>query len=121
MVTDGAPRTHTLAEQIGRELPSCNVAVLKASEFAGTDILPVDVFFLGCEAPEPSSFAYLSELLRHINLAGRACGVFSPESDKAVKYLAGLVKNCEARLAEPYVARDRTGADLKRWIKAVVK
>jgi hypothetical protein len=110
-----------LAEQIGAELSSCHVAVLRASEFAGTDILPVDVFFLGCDAPEPSSFAYLSELLRHINLAGRSCGVFSAESDRAVEYLAGLVKDCEVRFAGSYVARGRAAADLKRWIKAVVK
>lgn len=121
MVTDGTPQTHALAEQIGAELSSCQVVIRKVSEFAGTDILPADVFFLGCEAPEPLSFACLSELLRHINLAGRSCGVFSPESDGAVKYLAGLVKDCEARLAEPYVARDRTGAELKKWIKGVMK
>jgi hypothetical protein len=121
VVTDGTPQTHSLAEQIGTELSSCSVVVLKASEFAGTDILPVDAFFLGCETPEPSSFAYLSELLRHISLAGRSCGVFSSESDGAVKYLAGLVKDCEARFAGSYVARGRTGEDLKRWIKAVVQ
>jgi hypothetical protein len=121
VVTDGTSQTHALAEQIGAELPSCQVVIRRASEFAGTDILPADAFFLGCEAPEPPSFAYLSELLRHISLAGRSCGVFSPESDRAAKYLAGLVKDCEVRLAEPYVARDRTGADLKKWIKGVVK
>jgi hypothetical protein len=121
VVTDGTPQTHALAEQVGAELSACHVVIRQAVDFAGTDILPADVFFLGCEAPEPSSFAYLSELLRHINLAGRPCGVFSPASDKAVKYLAGLVKDCDARLAEPYVAGGRTGADLKRWIKAVVK
>jgi hypothetical protein len=121
VVTDGTPQSCLLAEQIGAELSSCQVVIRKASEFAGTDILPVDAFFLGCEAPEPPSFAYLSEFLRHINLAGRSCGVFSPESERAAQYLAGLVKDCEARFTEPYIARDRTGADLKRWIRGVVK
>jgi hypothetical protein len=121
VVTDGTPQTHALAEQIGAELASCQVVIRKVSEFSGTDILPADVFFLGCETPEPPSFACLSELLRHVNLAGRSCGVFSPESERAVKYLAGLVKDCEARLAEPYVARDRTGTDLKKWVKGVMK
>ncbi|MDR1278476.1 MAG: hypothetical protein LBK02_06970 [Treponema sp.] len=119
VVTDGAASTLELAEQMAGELKDCQVLVRMASDFAGTDILPVEAFFLGCEQPEPPSFAYLAELLQHINLAGRPCGVFSPGSEKAVKYLAGLVHNCEAAAGEPFVAADNR-AGLGQWLRTIL-
>jgi hypothetical protein len=107
-----------MAEQIALELKKHNVVIRKASDFTGTDILPADAFFLGCEQPNPPSFTYLSELLRHINLAGRRCGVFSPDSAEPVSYLSGLVRDCEAVLGEPFVAKNQ-GAGLKQWVKSV--
>jgi hypothetical protein len=118
IVTDGADSTVRIAEQIAAELKKHDVVIRKASDFAGTDILPADVFFLGCEQPNPPSFAYLADLLRHINLAGRRCGVFSPDSAKPLTYLTGLVHDCEAVLGEPFVARDGA-AGLKQWIKSI--
>jgi hypothetical protein len=119
IVTDGAASTMKAAEQIVAELTDARVVIRAASDFAGTDILPAEVFFLGCEAPNPPDFAYLEELLRHINLAGRSCGVFSPKSEKAVKYLAGLVKDCEAALGEPFVSPEN-GAGFKKWVKSIL-
>jgi hypothetical protein len=119
IVTDGADSTVRIAEQIAAELKKHDVVIRKASDFAGTDILPADVFFLGCEQPDPPSFAYLAELLRHINLAGRFCGVFSPNSAKSVTYLTRLVRDCEASLGEPFVAKDGA-AGLKHWITGIL-
>jgi hypothetical protein len=117
IVTDGADSTVRIGERIAAELKKHDVVIRAASDFAGTDLLPVDVFFLGCEQPDPPSFAYLSELLRHINLAGRSCGVFSPDSAKPVAYLTGLARDCEAALGDPFVAKDGA-AGLKEWIKS---
>ncbi|MDR0656976.1 MAG: hypothetical protein LBG22_11735 [Treponema sp.] len=119
IVTDGADSTVRIAEQIASELKKHDVVVRKVSDFAGTDILPADAFFLGCEQPNPPSFAYLSELLRHINLAGRPCGVFSPDSAKALTYLTGLVRDCEAVPGEPFMAKDGA-AGLKQWVKSIL-
>jgi hypothetical protein len=119
IITDGADSTVRIAEQIAAELKKHDVVIRAASDFAGTDLLPADVFFLGCEQSNPPSFAYLSELLRHINLAGRPCGVFSPDSAGPAAYLTGLARDCEAILGEPFVAKDGT-AGLKQWIKSIL-
>jgi len=118
VVTDGSEGVAALAGEIAAALKDNKVTVKAATEFAGNDILPADVFFLGCEKPRPASFTYLTDLLQHINLAGRPCGVFSSGSEKAVKYLAGLVKDCEAALkSEPLLAG---GGDVKNWAWSVV-
>jgi hypothetical protein len=119
IVTDGAASTQKLAKEIAAELGAFNVLVKEASDFAGTDLLPAPVFFLGCEQPEPPSFGYLAELFRHINLAGRSCGIFSPGSGAAAAYLAGLVADCEAALGEPFVAA-KNKAGLKNWVKSIL-
>ena len=72
---------------------------------------------MGCEKPNPDSFSYLADLLKHINLAGRPCGVFSPGSEKAAKYLAGLVKDSEAALnPKPLLS----GSGVKAWADKVI-
>jgi hypothetical protein len=119
IVTDGVDATARIAEQIAAELAKHDVVIRPASAFAGTDLLPAAVFFLGCERPNPPAFAYLSELLQHINLAGRPCGVFSPDSTKSLTYLAGLVKDCEAVLGEPFLAKNGA-AGLKSWVKSIL-
>ena len=117
IVTDGSPKTEKMAGEIAATLEGNKVMMKTASEFMGNDILPADAFFLGCEKPNPGSFAYLADLLKHINLAGRSCGVFSSGSEKAAKYLAGLVKDCEAALnPEPLFA----GAAVENWAQSVV-
>ena len=119
IVTDGSAGVAKLAGEIAAALKGNKVSMKAASDFKGNDILPVDAFFLGCEKPRPASFAYLTDLLKHINLAGRPCGVFSSGSEKATKYLAGLVKDCEAALnPEPLVADD--GLDIGNWAQSVV-
>ena len=120
IITDGSGETAKMAAGIAAALKGNKVSVKAASEFQGNDLLPVEVFFLGCEKPKPDSFAYLADLLEHVNLAGRPCGVFSPGSEKATKYLAGLVRDSEAALnPEPLLPGSETAA-VKKWAQNVV-
>ena len=125
ILTDGSGETVKMAVEIAAALKGNKISVKTASEFEGNDILPAEVFFLGCEKPGPDSFAYLEDLLKHINLAGRPCGVFSPGSKKAAKYLAALLHDSEAALnPEPLFARPDTerahGAVVKKWTQNVI-
>jgi len=118
IVTDGSGETAKMAAEIVTALKGNNVEVKTAFEFEGNDILPAQAFFLGCEKPKPDSFAYLTELLKHINLAGRPCGVFSPGSEKAAKYLAALVRDSGAALSpELFFA---VSGDVKTWAQNIV-
>jgi hypothetical protein len=118
IVTDGSPETEKMAADIANTLKGNKVLAKTASEFAGNDILPADAFFLGCEKPAPESFAYITDLLKHINLAGRSCGVFSPGSKRTAGYLAGLVKDCEAALNPELLTG--TSPLIKNWAQNVI-
>jgi len=91
------------------------VTILRGEDWAVTDLLPAEAFFLGCEEPDPPGFTVLAETLRHINLAGRPCGVFSAGSEGAWRYLAGLVRDCEAVLC-PWPLQAGDPEDLKGWL-----
>ena len=117
IITDGSTKTNELAAEIKTALKGNKVITKDASEFQGTDLLPSEVFFLGCEMPEPNSFAYVADLFKHINLAGRPCGVFSPDSKKAAKYLAGLLKDSEAALNPQHLS---SSTDVGSWAKSVI-
>jgi len=119
IITDGSEETAKMAAGIASALKGNTVSIKSASEFKGNDILPVDAFFLGCEKPGPESFTYLADLLKHINLSGRPCGIFSPGSEKIVKYLSNLVRDCEAALyPEPLTGSVKnTGS----WALKVIK
>jgi len=119
IVTDGSEETVKMAAGIVAALKGNKVTVKTASEFKGNDLLPAEAFFLGCEKPQPESFAYLADLLKHINLAGRPCGVFSPGSEKAAKYLAGLVRDSEAVL-NPEPLLPASEAVVKKWAINVI-
>jgi hypothetical protein len=119
IVTDGSEGAALMASGIAAALKGNKVTVKPASEFAGNDILPAEAFFLGCEKPNPDSFSYLADLLKHINLAGRPCGVFSSGSEKAAKYLAGLVKDSEAALNSTPLLPDSDGS-VKTWATKVI-
>jgi hypothetical protein len=119
IVTDGHEGVVKMAGGIAAALNGNDVSLKTVSEFKGNDILPAEIFFLGCEEPEPHSFTYLADLFKHINLAGRPCGVFSPSSEKAVKYLSELVSDCEAALnPKPLFAASVT--DVENWAKSVI-
>jgi hypothetical protein len=118
IVTDGAPGTEKMAADIAGALKGSKVLTKTAAEFEGNDILPADAFFLGCENTAPDSFAYINDLLRHINLAGRPCGVFSSGSKKTAGYLARMIKDCEAAL-NPELLAD-SASDIKTWVQNVI-
>ena len=98
IVTDGSEKVKKMADCVLKALGGIKTLVMDAHEFAGTDLLPANIVFIGCEKPSPSSFAYLEKLLQHINLAGRKCGVFSPSSKEAVQYMTKMVKDSDITL-----------------------
>ena len=117
-MTDGVPETEKIAADIAGALKGNKVLTKTAAEFAGNDILPANAFFLGCKNTAPDSFAYLIDLLKHINLAGRSCGVFSSGTKKTASYLAGLVKDCEAALNPEFLTD--SASDIKNWAQKVI-
>jgi hypothetical protein len=122
IITDGINSIDSLAKAVKKSLTGYNVKICHADKFAGTDMLPADIFFLGCEDPSPSSFVYLEELLSHINLSSRKCGVFSTKQ-KSLKYLSNILKDCEADLGETMISLDGEyqQSDINKWIKGLLK
>jgi len=122
IITDGTEAIQSIAQTISGVLDGFTVKMCTAEKFAGTDLLAVDLFFIGCEKSCPSSFAYLEDLLSHINLASRKCGVFSTK-EKTLKYLRGIVKDSEADLTDPLSAPkgEVKKSVLKKWIKGILK
>ena len=122
IVTDGTDSIQIIAKSIVSALTGYKVKICAAESFSGTDLLAAQVFFLGCEKPNPVSFAYLSQMLAHINLAGRPCGVFST-GDKTLKYLSGLVKDSEAAMGEPLLVKEGgiKPPALKKWLKGIIE
>jgi len=122
IITDGTESINSLAEPIKNALTGFDVKIRNAEKFEGTDLLPADIFFIGCEKPSVPSFAYLEEMLSHINLSSRKCGIFSV-NQKALKYLSGILKDCEADLGETMLSTDGgyQQSDIDKWIKGLIK
>ena len=120
IVIDGTDAIRKAAEELAAALEGYHTSVRLAESFAGTDLLPAHVFFLGCETAEPLSFTYLDEMLQHINLSGRPCGVFSTDK-KALKYLSQLVEASGAKAAEPLLVKDSSAAsaDIQKWVQTI--
>ena len=123
IITDGTDSIQSIALLIKNTLTDCKSVICSAQDFTGTEILPTDIFFIGCENPSPKSFAFLEKMLSHINLAPRKCGVFSV-NQKSVKYLQTIIKTCEATAIEPFLTQIglyQTSlvkkADLQKWLK----
>jgi len=122
IITDGTETINSLAKPIKTALAGFNVQICHADKFIGNDILPADIFFIGCENPSPASFAYLEEMLSHINFASRKCGVFST-SQKSLNYLCGILKDSEAALGETMLSTDGgyQQSDMTKWVKGLLK
>ena len=119
IVTDGTETIHLIAQSMAKTMPDYDVKLCSAGEFEGTDLLPAGLFFLGCEKQNPASFAYLKEMLCHINLASRKCGIFSVNKD-ALEYLESIVKDCEADLKPPFLPADvKDTSALTNWLKEI--
>jgi len=126
IIADNSAVTGSVAKDIAAVFGSAPFAdwsatVISAKDFSPTKLLSANVFLLGCEKPEPPDFMPVKELFKHINLAGRPCGVFSPQAS-AVKYLAGLVRDSEAALGEPLVVDKGAPCSrkLKKWVGGII-
>jgi len=126
VVTDNGSITMSVAKSIAAVFGSAQFAnwsatVIPAGDFSPTRLLPVHAFFLGSEKPESPEFTDIKTLFKHINLAGRPCGVFSTKAS-AIKYLSGLVRDSDAALGSPFVV-EKSAADsrkLKKWIGGII-
>ena len=115
IVTDGAESTQKTAEAIAGALDGFSVTLAAAGDFEGAQLLGAELCFFGAEVPRPPSFSYLDKVLRHINLSGRSCGIFS-SSAEALEYLAEMIRDSQALLpAGPFSG----GGDPQAWAKKV--
>jgi len=122
IITDGTSSIDNIAKLISEELNNFKVKICSSDKFEGTDLLPADVFFIGCENPSPASFSYLEKMLAHINLASRICAYFSVK-EETLDYLYGIVKDCEPKLRTPLLVLSKEIKKdlLKKWVKGIVK
>ena len=118
IITDGTEFINLTAQTI-KNLIKNEVKIISAADFTGAEILPVQVFFLGCQTPGPETFSYLSDMLLHINLAGRKCGIFSGNNE-SLEYLKNILKDCEAGLAEPLLVKDIQDSNIQNWLKGII-
>ena len=118
IVTDGSVKISKMADNIAGALGKKKILIKDASDFAGTDLLPADIVFLGCEKPSPPSFKYLHELFQHINLAGRSCGIFSSAAE-TVQYLTDMVRSSEISL-NPVTLSDKNSSSIGEWTAKTV-
>ena len=94
IVTDDNGPIKTLAGAIASALDGFTVVTVEAGDFLGTHLLPADLCFFGSQTANPPSFKYLDSVLRHINLAGRPCGIFSC-SVAGADYLKDMMRDSE--------------------------
>ena len=120
IVIDEADSTLKMAQKIVFALSDCNVLMRNASQFNPTELLGADVCFFGCEKPKPVSFAALEQVLLHINLAGRPCGLFSQGQENAISYLKTIIKDSEISLVTEPCRSDKAN-DIKTWTNTVIE
>lgn len=120
IITDGSESIQVIANSINKALTAYKTKICSGDTFTGTDLLSADAFILGCEKPNPPSFAYLSQMLSHINLVHKKCAVFSV-NQKALDYLITLVHDCEASLGEPLFSNNTDASSIKKWIAKLLK
>ena len=125
IITDNAASTKDIASELiacfgDSRFSGYTVSAVEAINFSGTDLLPVYAFFIGCESPEAFSESYIEDFFYHINLAGRPCGIFSPNK-KTIKYLSELLNACEASLCAPYTQKNISGYEKKlvKWMNSI--
>jgi hypothetical protein len=126
IIADNGAVTRSVAKNIaaifGAEpFANWSAAVISAEDFSPTMLLSAYAFLLGCEKPEPLEFTGIKAVFEHINLAGRPCGVFSPQAS-AIKYLSRLVRDSEAALGSPLVV-DKGAVDsrkLQKWVSGII-
>ena len=126
IIADNSEVTRSVAKNIAAVFGTApfadwSAAVVSVEDFSPTMLLSARAFLLGCEKPESPEFMPVKELFKHINLAGRPCGVFSSQLN-AIKYLSGLVRDSEAALGDPLVI-EKGAVDsrkLKKWVGGII-
>jgi hypothetical protein len=122
IVIDGTDIVKKVSDEVSTALEGYQTVVRTAESFVGTDLLPAHAFFLGCGALKPASFSYIAELLSHINLSGRPCGVFSPDK-KALQYISALVKDSGAATGKPLLVKGGIvdPPQTQKWVKEILQ
>jgi len=125
IITDGTGPIQELAGNIAAIIGGAHgysAALFQAESFSGDDLLPAYVFFLGCIEAKPPSFHYIEDLFKHINLAGRSCGIFSSNA-RALKYLSALVRDSETAVGKPFMIKGGAtdSKKLQNWIQSIFK
>jgi hypothetical protein len=127
IIADNGDVTRSVAKNIAAVFGAApfadwSAAVISAKDFSPVKLLAAHAFLLGCEKPNIPEFADIKEIFKHINLAGRPCGVFSSQLN-AVKYLSGLVRDSEAALGEPLVVGKSPPATrkLQKWVGGIIR
>ena len=114
VVIDSEDSSKKAALAIFTELDS-NVRFVEASEFSPVLLMEADFYFFGCAKSKPDNFEYFVDVLKHINLAGRECAVFSSEKG-GIDFLTDIIKDSDVRLAcEPLVSSDMDV--IKKWVQ----
>jgi hypothetical protein len=121
IITDGTKTIRSAALHIKESLEGYKVKICPAKRFIGTDLLAADIFFIGSKKAKPKSFTGLDEMLSHINLASRKCGIFSV-SEKTINYLRGILEACEADLKEPLLVSEEEikKSAVNKWINRLL-
>jgi hypothetical protein len=121
IITDGTESIQSIAKAISDLLNDYKVKIIPAEKFAGNDLLPANPFFIGCENPNPASFTYLEEMLSHINLASRKCGIFST-NEQTFEYLKNIINDSEADLYDPLLIINTEDINSKtgEWIGKLI-
>jgi len=126
IITDGTKTIRAAAllikESLKESLDEYKVKICPAKRFSGTDLLGADIFFIGSKRHKPKSFVYLEEMLSHINLASRKCGIFSI-NEKAINYHRAILNDCEASLSEPLIFSEEKieKSIINKWVKKIIK
>ena len=121
IITDGSKTIRSIAITAKEALADYKVKICPAKRFDGTDLLAADIFFIGSKRKKPKSFAYLEEMLLHLNLSSRKCSIFSI-NEKALDYLKGILADSEADLTEPFlISEEKIGkASINKWINKLI-
>jgi hypothetical protein len=122
IITDGTKTIRSAALHIKESLGGgYKVKICPAKRFIGTDLLAADIFFIGSKKAKPKSFAALDEMLSHINLASRKCGIFSI-NEKAINYLRGILEAGEADFKEPLLVSEEEikKSTVNKWINRLL-
>lgn len=119
-----------IAQRIATRLAPFRVDVVEGSQFVATDLLPADAYFLGCDSPQPISFAELERVLQGINLAGRTCGLFtssamSERATSAIEYLRSIIRDTDLRVnPDPFFGQTNSNGpmvDERLWIEKTLR